>query len=1725
VIAAERIESGSPGLDIRLFGRFEVLRQGAPLPDAAWRRRKNKTLLKVLLADPGRTQSQDQLIDILFEGEDPGRAAQNLHARVSELRRILQPGLNRGRDSAFILGRSGGYCFAPGEGARLDTEQFSDHIRRAQTLQSEERWPEAATEYSQAAAICRGELFEEDRYEEWAIAAREAFGSMRIDGLMQLAECLSRIGETQRAIDACRQVLSLQPHCEPVYRQLMRYRCQAGEYAQALVEYERCAEVLDEYLGVEPDPQTQELYHRIKSRDPELLDRPLPGHRLAVLPLRVGPDDAALETLAASIGEQLTLRLSQVDSVWVPSWHDVAMLESRQETHRELAKRLRVQHLLEGTITQTARGLSAACRLVDIRAERHLWAGRCSVTSEGERNPEAALVEAIAAALAAHVSWLAPLQHPTMPASQARTEGERPDVEAWLAERSEASLDRAVAQLRSAADDAPSDARLWSMLATAYTFQAMAGFIPLREIAARAVAAARDACRCGPDDPRAHLAAALVAWQIEGDARRADEAFRQALALDPSHAGAAQWYASFLLRTGRIGEGVTRARQAHALDPQSVVPDAHEVHARPWVRAMELPSSREMDLPTADVEGLRPYMPSHAIAKLFTHRSARESLKWLTFLFVEADLLDRPETPTDPEPLGHLAQEVRRRMVHAIARFGGTIAQLRMFGVFSVFGVPETHEDDIERAVRSAVALCDRFRGDPLPGFKEGTGLRIGIDVGRVLVEGEAGPSVPFLPVGAAVRTAARLESSAGSGEILISHRVFEVIDPLFETEPVDEDGQQHELEMHRRYRVLRTREVSGKARGLAGMQSPLVGRETEFTTLLDLVERLRAGHGAIVSIIGDAGIGKTRLLSELLRQDAEPAIRCLWVRCASYERELPYRGCRQIVAQCVSLTGANGAPLPPSLTAARQQPSTGEDGGRSVAFLEALLGTEDGRRLTESLEPELIQRGIASSVVDLLQSAAAEEPLAIVFDDVHWMDEESISVLGDLVALVDREPLLLILVHRPVRKGALRGLQESLLFELRHRYHTVELAPLAEEDERSLLANLFSHCVLPEELFAFIVRRSEGNPLFAEEVVRLLIDEGYIRQDEDGVWSGVRRAEVPVIPPRLRGLLEARIHRLSGDVREVLQLAAVIGRAFDRSLLAAVGLSTRALDEALSELQRTGLVRQTTGADGQRFAFRHELMLEAAYETLPPSERIEFHRRIAEAIEARGASRTGDEEAVLGTHYYRAQAWEQAIPCLLAAAESAWTLYKSHEAATLYDRAVDAADRAPSPPEDRFALRRRRVAVLALLGRTEEEARDLETLRQLADEMGTAEAHADVAVLLADHHARGGRFREALAAAEAASERLGTKRNSRLRLLASIERAEAATGLGRLEEARDTLEMVVREELPHAAEDLLARAYKLLGTVAAHLGEYARAATSFREARALYAARSDHAGEGRILVNLGALDYFLGRFEDALHHTREAQGILGRVGDRRGQATSLTNIGLCHSALGDPAAALPYLTEARHIYRELGDAVGEANSVGNIGFAHEAIAAGGFPEFILTPIGDRPGFSEAVIHHEQALALHEEAGSRTAVAIDHFNLGSTAFCRGDPDAAREHLTQAGELAGETGSSRLIARVSAAMARLFLQEGQLEAAHQAADDAVERDEREGLAITEEVRFTRAAVLRALDQWEAASQDLQIAAKTVHAHAATIQDGEQRTRYLATCQPILDALGHRKREAG
>jgi hypothetical protein len=496
-------------------------------------------------------------------------------------------------------------------------------------------------------------------------------------------------------------------------------------------------------------------------------------------------------------------------------------------------------------------------------------------------------------------------------------------------------------------------------------------------------------------------------------------------------------------------------------------------------------------------------------------------------------------------------------MSRAVFRYEGTIAQLQGDAMLAFFGAPIAHEDDPERAILTAldmVAATEEFAAELKAVRGIDFRIRAGINSGPVMV-GNVGSDLryEYTALGDAVNVAARMQTAAQPGTIVITEMTRHLTGDTFDLDDLGEIEVKGKAEPIHAYRVVGRKAAPARRRGLesVGLDSPMVGRDDQLKRLASLLDVIAAGRGRAAFIVGEPGIGKSRLLAELKHAALAPPSTTRWFegRCVSYGRNLPYHLLMDLLRSILGFSfSATESEARAALDAAlvdvlgEDRSSEAED---TAPYLADLLGLP--LRPGEGIQidsPEVLQSRYVAATHRLLRGLAARGPVVVVCEDIHWADPASIDVAGQLMPLAAQLPILFVAAMRAETDSpgwALIGHARELFGEA---LTEIRLEPLTEEDSRSLVANLLEIESLPARERELILARSEGNPFFVEEVVRMLIERSAIVY-QDGRWVATADVASIEIPETLHGLLLARIDQLPDDAKRSLRVAAVIGRQF----------------------------------------------------------------------------------------------------------------------------------------------------------------------------------------------------------------------------------------------------------------------------------------------------------------------------------------------------------------------------------------------------------------------------------------------------------------------------------------------------------------------------------------------------------------------------------------------------
>jgi class 3 adenylate cyclase/tetratricopeptide (TPR) repeat protein len=1063
------------------------------------------------------------------------------------------------------------------------------------------------------------------------------------------------------------------------------------------------------------------------------------------------------------------------------------------------------------------------------------------------------------------------------------------------------------------------------------------------------------------------------------------------------------------------------------------------------------PTAQRFDSPES-------YTPKHLAERILTSKAALEGeRKQVTVLFADVKGSTELLVDRDPEEARKLLDPVLQRMMEAVHRYEGTVNQVMGDGIMALFGAPVAHEDHAVRACYAAIDLqraMRRLTEDLRRAHGVTVEVRVGLNSGEVVVRAISSDlHMDYTAVGQTTHLAARMEQLASPGTTFLTADTLRLAEGYIEVRPLGAmpvKGLPTPVETHQLTGAgpRRSRLSAAAVRGL----TRFVGRDAELEQLREALARAGQGHGQVVALVGEPGVGKSRLVWEITHSHRTHGWLILEAGSVSYGKVTPYlpvvsllRGYFQVgdrdeprairekvTGKVLTLDRALEPALPALLT---------------------LLDVPVEDRRWQALDPPARRQRTIDALRRLLLRESQVQPLLVVFEDLHWVDAETQAVLDRLVESLPTARLLLLVNYRPEYRHAWGG---------KTYYHQLRLDPLGPESATALLETLLGGDGTVEPLKRLLLARTEGNPLFLEESVRSLADDGTL-VGERGAYRLLKSPDTIHVPATVQAILAARIDRLPPEDKSLLQTASVVGTDVPVAVLAAVAEAPAdALAEGLARLQAAEFLYETSLFPDAEYTFNHALTHEVAYGSLLQDRRRTLHARTVEAIEHLYPERLAEHVERLAHHALWGDVWEKAVSYLRQAAGKAMERSAYREAVTRLNQALDALRHLPD-------------------GRTRtEQATDLHVDASVASAgMGQFPKGAE--------HAR---------EAERLAETLGDERRL-ARVL--VRRALVTWSAGEPDRALELAQRALALATAHDDAPLQALANQRIGVIWQTIGEYRRAAEHLRQT--VETLQGDRRYE-RLEANVGTFVYTqdrlawclaeLGNFAEAMTRAEEAGQVAREIDDPRQPVVATRSLGLVALRRGDIVHAIPPLERSVELCRVtpapalldvsaawlgyvyalagrlpegvalLEEAVADPAATGganhplflaHLGEAHllagrpaDALAVAqraldlayrqkerGNEAWVLRLLGeiaaqaDPPDTKSAEAHYGEALARADELGMRPLVAHCHLGLGKLYRRTGDRRKAHEHLTTATNMYREMQMGFWLAQAEAAL--------------------------------------------------------------------------------------------------
>ncbi len=989
---------------------------------------------------------------------------------------------------------------------------------------------------------------------------------------------------------------------------------------------------------------------------------------------------------------------------------------------------------------------------------------------------------------------------------------------------------------------------------------------------------------------------------------------------------------------------------------------------------------------------------------------------------------------TDPEA-GTKLNDYVRWVQSVLIKYESYMLQLTIGDkgcyLYSSFGSPQLHDDDPARAVAAALEL--QSPPDELDYIGP---VQIGISQGRMRSGAYGGQARrTYGSLGDEVNMSARLMGKAEPGQIMVSQRVADAVVDLYELEDLGRIKVKGKEEPIPVASVL-GRLTQARPRAVNLFPTPLVGRDEELAQMEQIIATAEASQsGQILRIEGVAGIGKSHLTAEFAQQSTMLGWRVVLGTCHSINQSIPYHPWQQIFRALFALVGDD---TEQNIEYVRLNvEALNPDWLVRLPLLGDLLDLPiPDNATTAAFEPQLRQEALFTFAIDLLQSWTQVQPLLLLIEDVHWLDEASRGLIIALSRVVSQSTLVLTVIQRPPLDTAHPILPE---LDQQVNYHFMDLDELNPEGVTAVIANRIGGEPTPL-LIDLIVVQARGNPFFVEEMTDTLREAGHLAQEDDGRWTlsdtlveALRRAncltrdesgqltlnpDIPLsaadlgLPDSIQQVVLSRLDRLLEDQRLTLKVASVIGRVFEFQLLADAHPLEDDDEQLLQQveiIERREFARLEIPLPTLTHLFKHNITRDVAYETLLESQQRDLHRAVGEAVEEHFP------EAVeqLAYHFTRGRVRDKAMLYLGQAAQKAQREYANETALAFYEQALAL--------EPRWEWLKGQIEVLHLLGRREEELAALERLQAIPDAPPFEVAYlwGQYYEAIADYPQAQAAIERALTAARSDRNTLGEIRSLGQLGLIARRQGDYAGARGRYEEALVNFD--AQREYSVEEAHIFAQVLNGVGIVHRQQGEFDAAKDYYTQSLSLSRGLKNQRNEAEALNSLGVNEMYKRNFLEAIIYHQEALGIRQNIGDRAGEGISLFNLAQANSDLGDYERAHQYFLEAQRIHQATGNRWEEVNILMGLGVLQQEL-------------GD---WELAERYLNQGIDLANTIGDAVGVAYLLDNLGLVKFYNQTFEEAEKLFSDGLEIAQSHDEKHLIANIQYHLGLIFLNQGNL----------------------------------------------------------------------------------------
>lgn len=1011
------------------------------------------------------------------------------------------------------------------------------------------------------------------------------------------------------------------------------------------------------------------------------------------------------------------------------------------------------------------------------------------------------------------------------------------------------------------------------------------------------------------------------------------------------------------------------------------------------------------------------------LAELAQHETP-EQRKLVSILFADAVSSTAMFEHLDPEDVLEIMDGALEAFTNAVNESEGTVARLMGDGVLAFFGAPIGREDDPVRAVRCGLAIVRAAQAYAFTVEEKwgvaGFAVRVGINTGPVAL-GEVGgvAGSEWTAMGDAINLAARLQSAAAVGSVLISYDTYRHVRGLFETrtlEPIRVKGKTEPVQVYSVERE-KPRTFRSTTRGVEGIETQMVGREDELNKLQSIFSwAVEESETQVVTLMGEPGVGKSRLLREFdaWLDELPESILHFTGRATAEMVNLPYALIRNIFAFRFQINDSDSTTQVREKMEAGISAYMGADSIRKSHYIGYLIGFDFSQSpyLQSEDAQQLTQLGMYY-ITEFFAAAASDYPTVIFLDDIQWADDKSLDLVNHVVRSKRDLRLLMVCLARPALFE-----RRPPLWNERHEFHTyIELRPLTRTNTRKLALDIL--CQLretPDKFLDLIANTADGNPFYVEELIKMMLDDHVIVKGEAEWWIDETKLDDLRIPPTLTGVLQARLDSLPPEERIILQRASVVGRIFWDNAVDALRAEGEQpienLRESLNALRKRELIRgreQSAFMGTHEYIFKHTILKDVTYESVLRRQRRVYHAQVAEWLVERSGDRINEYIGLIAEHYEKAGLAEKALFYLIRASDRALGISAYREAITLLEKALgvlneaEVEQRALQEGQIKLQLGQAYRGLSAYTRAKELYEESLLLFNEAKYSEGTVQTLYELGWLtgyVLRRHDEGEQYmQESLAIARSTNNKRGI--------------AWALNGMGAIAHWRGWHSEAIRryEESLVIAREIndearIAGALNNLGLVKGELGQYDEAKANLEESLEMCRKTGRRAGITSALSNLGGIARSQGKHAEARRLFNEALAIRKEIGDRAGVAIGLWTLGTLARLEGDYEEARRRFNEGLSISKEIGFPAGIGTNLQELSLVARL----------------QGNYTEARRQLEESLTLARSMDDQNEIAHAMVNLGGVIRLQGNLEEARKLLEEALVINMELANRREVAR-------------------------------------------------------------------------------------------------------